>query len=130
MRDEKRKEDLQGASDLDQWIDVAAQSSSCEEGFGVRGCDLSQAGWWAAYTRQSTEEQRANSRLPEYLLTCAREAQRPGAGGAPESGAEVGLHRGRHGVRGTLLTGQFESGPTVRTPEPFAPYPFRVHLAR
>lgn len=34
---------------------------------------------WAAYTRQSWEEQANNNRLPEYLLTCAREAKKLGA---------------------------------------------------
>jgi hypothetical protein len=43
--------------------------------FGVEGCDLSKPKWWAAYIRQSLEEQAQNNRIPEYLLTCARMAK-------------------------------------------------------
>ena len=56
-------------------IASAAKAAGYEEGFGLSGCDLAEDGWWAAYTRQSTEEQRSNNRLAEYLLTCAKEAK-------------------------------------------------------
>jgi DNA invertase Pin-like site-specific DNA recombinase len=61
---------------MDQWITTAARAAGYEEGFGVKGCDLSvPKKWWAASTRQSTEEQRSNNHIPEYLLTCAKEAK-------------------------------------------------------
>ena len=65
-------------NDLDQWIKAAAESAGYEEGFGIPGCDLSQSNWWAAYLRQSTEEQRSNNRAVEYLRTCAQEAKKLG----------------------------------------------------
>ena len=68
--------DLMTSSDMDTWIEAAARSAGYEHGFGVKGCDLSRADWWAVYVRQSTEEQRQNNRVPEYLFTCAREAKR------------------------------------------------------
>ena len=61
--------------DIDRWIETAARSVGYEDGFGVRGCDLSRSDWWVSYIRQSTEEQRSNNRLAEYLLTCAKEAK-------------------------------------------------------
>ena len=66
------------AREMDDWIHAAAKSVGYEEGFGVKGCNLSQDHWWSAYTRQSNEEQRNNSRLAEYLRTCAAEAKRLG----------------------------------------------------
>ena len=63
------------SNEMYQLIDSAAKAAGYEQGFGVTGCDLSESRWWAAYTRQSTEEQRNNNRLAEYLLTCAREAK-------------------------------------------------------
>ncbi len=51
----------------------------CEGGFGIRGCDLTRPVWWAAYNRQSLEEQAQNNRLPDYLRTCAQEAKNLGA---------------------------------------------------
>ena len=71
-------QDIEFENDIDQWIEVAAKSVGYENGFGLRGCDLSQTHWWAAYIRQSTEEQKSNSRLPEYLRTCASEAKKLG----------------------------------------------------
>lgn len=65
-------------SEIDWWIESAAESVGYEHGFGVRGCDLSQSDWWAAYTRQSLEEQKSNNRLVEYSRTCAQEAKRLG----------------------------------------------------
>ena len=63
------------SNEMYQLIDSAAKAAGYEQGFGVTGCDLSESRWWAAYTRQSTEEQRNNNRLAEYLLTYAREAK-------------------------------------------------------
>ena len=64
--------------EMDDWIQAAARSVGYNDGFGVKGCDLSRDDWWAGYTRQSEEEQRSNNRLPEYLRTCAAEAKRLG----------------------------------------------------
>ncbi|BAZ97297.1 Site-specific recombinase [Dehalococcoides mccartyi] len=63
---------------FDSLVDMAAKEARYEEGFGVKGCDLTNSCWWAAYTRQSWEEQANNNRLPEYLLTCAKEAKKLG----------------------------------------------------
>jgi len=63
---------------LDSYIDQAAGAAGYEKGFGVRGCDLSQAIWWAAYCRQSLDQQAQNNRLPEYLLTLAKMAKDQG----------------------------------------------------
>lgn len=57
--------------ELSDLIKVAAEAAGYEEGFGVEGCDLTKARWWAAYVRQSLEEQAQNNRIAEYLLTCA-----------------------------------------------------------
>lgn len=53
--------------EMDAVIAEAARQAGYEAGFGLQGCDLSKSGFWAAYTRQSMEEQRNNNRLPEYL---------------------------------------------------------------
>jgi len=63
---------------LDHYIEEAAKVVGYEHGFGVQGCDLTKSIWWAAYTRQSLEEQAKNNRVPEYLLTCARLAKEKG----------------------------------------------------
>ena len=64
-------------TEFDLQVDAAAKAADYEEGFGVRGCDLSQEGvFWAANLRQSTEEQRSNNRAGEYLRTCAVEAKK------------------------------------------------------
>ena len=63
---------------FDHFVDEAAKAAGYEEGFGVRGCDLSRKEWWAAYTRQSRKEQAENDRLAEYLFTCARLAKQKG----------------------------------------------------
>lgn len=63
---------------FDSLIDKAAKEARYEEGFGVRGCDLANVCWWAAYARQSLEEQANNNRFPDYLLTCAKEAKKLG----------------------------------------------------
>ncbi len=60
------------------FINEAARAAGYEEGFGVRGCDLSRKEWWVAYTRQSSKEQADNDRLAEYLFTCARLAKQKG----------------------------------------------------
>ena len=67
--------DWANGDEMNQLIASAAKAAGYEEGFGLAGCDLTENGWWAAYTRQSTEEQRNNNRLAEYLLTCAKEAR-------------------------------------------------------
>lgn len=64
--------------ELERLIQIAAKAASYEEGFGLAGCDLSRHVWWAAYLRQSLEEQAQNNRIPEYLLTCARLAKEQG----------------------------------------------------
>ncbi len=64
--------------ELSDLIEVAAEAAGYEEGFGVEGCDLTKASWWAAYVRQSLEEQAQNNRIAEYLLTCARMAKDQG----------------------------------------------------
>ena len=69
---------LASQKELSNFIRVAAEAAGYEEGFGVEGCDLMKASWWAAYIRQSLEEQAQNNRIPEYLLTCARMAKDQG----------------------------------------------------
>ena len=65
--------------DFDMLIESAARAAGYEDGFGVRGCDLSQKGvYWAGYLRQSTEEQQGINRTGECLRTCAAEAKRLG----------------------------------------------------
>jgi site-specific DNA recombinase len=66
------------AEPFDGLINRVSKEAKYEEGFGVKGCDLTKNCWWAAYTRQSLEEQANNNRLPEYLLTCAKEAKKLG----------------------------------------------------
>jgi hypothetical protein len=57
-------------------IDQAAAIALYENGFGIEDCDLTKPEWWAAYCRQSEEEQRHNNRVPDYLRTCALEAKK------------------------------------------------------
>ena len=63
---------------LDEWIQVAARAADYKNGFGVMGCDLTTTTFFAAYIRQSREEQAHNNRIPEYLLTAARLAKEHG----------------------------------------------------
>ena len=72
------REQLVSTERLGSLIDKAAKEAVYSEGFGIQGCDLTRSHWWAAYARQSCEEQANNNRLPEYLLTCAREAKKLG----------------------------------------------------
>ena len=65
---------------LGEHIAQAAKASGYEKGFGIRGCDLSKAIWWAAYCRQSLDQQTENNRLPEYLFTMAKMAKEQGDG--------------------------------------------------
>jgi hypothetical protein len=74
-----QKRDPISADQLDTLVEVAARAAGYEDGFGRRGCDLAKTVWWAAYIRQSLEEQTQNNRLPDYLRTCALEAKRLGA---------------------------------------------------
>jgi DNA invertase Pin-like site-specific DNA recombinase len=60
---------------LDEYIIQAAKAAGYEKGFGIRDCDLSKPIWWAAYCRQSLDQQTQNNRLPEYLLTLAKMAR-------------------------------------------------------
>jgi len=62
--------------ELDEYINKAAKAADYEKGFGIQGCNLSHTIWWAAYCRQSLDEQSNNNRLPDYLHTCALEAKR------------------------------------------------------
>ena len=62
---------------MESYIAAAAREAEYE-GFGARGCELSQSGWWTAYMRQSLEEQTQNNRLPDYLRTCAHQAKELG----------------------------------------------------
>ena len=63
---------------LDEWIQVAARAADYKNGFGVMGCDLTTTTFFAAYIRQSREEQAHNNHIPEYLLTAARLAKEHG----------------------------------------------------
>ncbi len=63
------------AEELDEMVQNAAKAAGYEEGFGLKGCDLTKPVWWAAYTRQSLEQQAQNNRLSDYLRTCALEAK-------------------------------------------------------
>jgi len=63
---------------LDCHIEGATRAAGYEDGFGIQGCDLGKPIWWAAYIRQSLEEQSQNNRIPDYLRTCAQEAKRLG----------------------------------------------------
>lgn len=63
---------------LDEYISEAARAAGYEKGFGITGCDLSLSVWWAAYCRQSLDQQSHNNRLPEYLLTLAKMAKEHG----------------------------------------------------
>ena len=64
---------------LGRYTEEAAKMVGYEEGFGVKGCDLTKPIWWAVYIRQSLEEQALNNRLPDYLRTCTQEAKKLGA---------------------------------------------------
>jgi len=66
------------AASLSDHVSHAAKAAGCEYGFGIRECDLSRTTWWAAYIRQSLEEQAHNNRLPDYLRICAAEAKKLG----------------------------------------------------
>ena len=68
--------ELISQKELSDLIKRAAKAAAYKEGFGVEGCDLTLTHWWAAYQRQSEEEQCHNNRLPDYLRTCALEAKR------------------------------------------------------
>jgi len=61
---------------IDEYVTQAAQATGYENGFGLKGCDLIKAFWWASYCRQSLDEQGNNNRLPDYLRTCALEAKK------------------------------------------------------
>ena len=63
---------------LDEYISEAAKAAGYEKGFGIVGCDLSMPVWWAAYCRQSLDQQSHNNRLPEYLLTLAKMSKEQG----------------------------------------------------
>ena len=63
---------------LDGYIAEAAKAAGYEKGFGITGCDLSMLVWWAAYCRQSLDQQSQNNRLPEYLFTMAKMAKAQG----------------------------------------------------
>jgi len=63
---------------LDEYIAQAAKAAGYAKGFGTTGCDLSKPIWWAAYCRQSLDQQAENNRLPEYLLTMAKMARDQG----------------------------------------------------
>jgi len=72
----KAAAELISQEELSDPMKVAAEAAEYKEGFGVEGCDLTLTHWWAAYQRQSEEEQCHNNRLPDYLRTCALEAKR------------------------------------------------------
>ena len=59
---------------IDEYVAQAAKAAGYE-GFGMPGYDLAQPIWWAAYCRQSLDQQTQNSRLPDYLLTLAHMAK-------------------------------------------------------
>ncbi len=101
---------------LDRYIEEAAKAAGYEEGFGVRGCDLSRKHWWAVYTRQSLREQAENDRVADYLLTCVRLAKQLGVVVPIEYiiyDADSSEHLGRPGitrVRRELVAGQRIAG--------------------
>ncbi len=64
---------------LDRYICEAAKAAGYEEGFGIKGCDLSLRNWWSVYTRQSTREHAENDRLADYLLSSAKLAKQRSA---------------------------------------------------
>jgi len=64
--------------ELGNYVKAAAEAAGYKEGFGVPGCDLNLTHWWAAYCRQSLDQQSHNNRLPEYLLTLAKMARDQG----------------------------------------------------
>ncbi len=64
---------------MDEYIAQAAKAVGYEKGFGIRGCELSKTICWAAYCRQSLDQQTQNNRLPEYFLTLAKMAREQGA---------------------------------------------------
>lgn len=61
--------------ELNGLIDLVSSKPEFVPCFGIKGCDLSSNSLWAVYTRQSLEEQSRNNRLPDYLLTCAKQAK-------------------------------------------------------
>jgi len=62
-----------------RYIGEAAQAANYQQqGFGITGCDLLLMVWWAAYCRQSLDQQAQNNRLPEYLLSLAKMARDQG----------------------------------------------------
>jgi DNA invertase Pin-like site-specific DNA recombinase len=63
---------------MDEYIVQAAKAAGYEKGFGIQDCDLSKPIWWAAYCRQSLDQQAQNNRLPEYLFTMAKMAREQG----------------------------------------------------
>lgn len=63
--------------DFEHYVEEAARLADYKD-FGAKGCDLTKFSWWVAYTRQSLEEQSKNNRLPDYLLTCAKDAKKLG----------------------------------------------------
>jgi DNA invertase Pin-like site-specific DNA recombinase len=101
---------------LDKYIAEAARAAGYEGGFGIEGCDLSLATLWAAYCRQSLEQQSQNNRLPEYLLTMAKMARDEGVMVPREYilyDHETGEHLGRPGMihlRRDLVHGQQVKG--------------------
>ena len=63
---------------MDKYTAQATKAAGYEKGFGIQGCDLSKPIWWAAYCRQSLDQQTQNNRLPEYLFTMAKMAKEQG----------------------------------------------------
>ncbi|MFC2042121.1 recombinase family protein [Chloroflexota bacterium] len=65
---------------MDEYVAQAARAAGYEKGFGIPDCDLSKPmpTWWAAYCRQSLDQQTQNNRLPEYLFTMAKIAREQG----------------------------------------------------
>ncbi len=47
------REQVLDAERFDTIIGKAAKEAGYSEGFGLQGCDLTQAHWWAAYARQA-----------------------------------------------------------------------------
>ena len=64
---------------FDNYITIAARQANYEDGFGVKGCDLTRSDLYANYNRQSLKEQADNDRLGEYMLTSALKAKEMGA---------------------------------------------------
>ena len=61
---------------LDEYIAQAAKVAGYEKGFGIQGCDLSKPIWWAAYSRQSLDQQTQNQPITGVPSYSGQDGQR------------------------------------------------------